>query len=262
MIKVRLTCLIIGAIAIFPNHSFGETIYVKDFYFEIPTGWVEIPSSVINQGSQEAGVNAKFDFGYQRDPVGATPIYPYLLGFRFDIPPGKSIDDYARALSGMTPEKIAIAASTDEANSMLKTIEVQKVVVDSARQVFFLDSTIVNQQGFKIMTRSAFIKSNSEMLVLNYSDLEAELERNSSTRDELFESVSCRSTVNSDSAVMQLKRLFEDGELTSSRSNGSSQSVWEGLAYQAGRALPYFLLAAIPYVIIRRLVKILRNKRQ
>ena len=222
----RFIALLVSAITSFSNHSLGETVYTGDFYFEVPTGWIEIPSSIINQSVHQAGFDVKYDFGYQRDPVESIPVYPYLLGKKIDIPLQSrkaDIHDYARLLSGLSPDDITSASSPEEVKSALKSLKVQKVVVDSARQMFFIDASAV-KEGLRIRTRAAYIKSNSEILILTYNDLEAGFDRNASTRDSLFESLACKSKFSGKSAPSLPDKTPAPRQLNNFRSRGHSKA--------------------------------------
>lgn len=197
------------------NVHYKKSDSATDFYFEVPTGWIDAPPSFLKGEAQQCwrGPYVELDFGYQPNPVEAISKYPFLLGKKFQISPDKKrgIYDLAIKYGGAHPEEIINASSPDEVNSALKSLEVKEVVVDTTRQVFFRDSLDLIE-GVMIRTRSAFIQSDTEVLILKYIDIEANFDSNARTRNRFFESLTCKSTVsrNSETSFYDQKLIREE----------------------------------------------------
>ena len=199
------------------NVHYKKSDSAEDFYFEVPTGWIDAPPSFLKGEAQQFWPNEEVDFGYQPNPVEAISTYPLLLGKKIQILPDKKrgIYDLAMKLEGVHPGEIINASSPYEVNSALKSLKVKEVVVDTTRQVFFRDNLDI-KEGVMTRTRSAFIQSDTEILILKYIDVEANFESNARTRNRFFESLTCKSTVSRNSATSFLDQNLIREKLTKS----------------------------------------------
>jgi hypothetical protein len=197
--------------------SLDYTSQQYHYSFTIPSGWVEIPKSIIDEVMQQAADMTSGQFidyatGFQLENTEAFQ-YPYILVQQHEV----NTPSYSQITQTFESDKFSesVNEKIDEYSELMTNASLQDPFVDKERSIIFMNIEMDVANIGKVKGLVAIFLGKSGMTQLNFYSVKSKYSENLSTFNQIIDSFS-------------YKPGYEYNEEEAKKNN--SPSIFEGVA--------------------------------